>query len=227
MMLQIPQALGPSELSKVRAVIDGATWVDGNLTSGIQARLAKNNLQLPFEAPAREAGAIILKALDRNPLFFSAALPQTTLPPLFNRYGPGQEFKAHIDNAIRPMPGKPGGRLRADLSATLFLTEPDNYEGGALTVQDALGTHQVKLAAGDLILYPSSSIHWVTPVTRGTRTSAFFWIQSLIRDQAQRGLLFDMDLAIQNIAQRSTQDDPAVISLTGAYHNLLRMWADP
>lgn len=226
MMLQIPQVLTADRLAQVRGLIDAGDWEDGNATSGHQSALAKNNLQLPVGSmAAREAGALIMAALSTNPLFVTAALPHTVFPPMFNRYGLGKAFSNHVDNAIRQ--GEGGGRIRTDLSATLFLSEPGGYQGGELTIDDTYGVHQVKLAAGDLILYPSTSLHRVEPVTGGERTAAILWIQSLVRDDARRALLFDMDVAIRGAGRRLGQDDASVISLTGAYHNLLRMWAEP
>jgi PKHD-type hydroxylase len=225
MMLQIPGVLGKDEVARLRALIDAADWTDGNVTSGFQSALAKQNRQLPEGSDAaREAGAVILAALDRHPLFVSAALPARIFPPLFNRYGVGDGFGDHIDNSIRR--DREGRQLRTDLSATLFLTEPDDYDGGELTVDDTYGVHQVKLGAGDMILYPASSLHRVEAITRGARVSSFFWIQSLVRDDARRALLFDMDLAIQRAGAGLGHGDAAVVSLTGAYHNLLRMWAE-
>jgi PKHD-type hydroxylase len=225
MLLHLPQVLDKAAVAQVRQIIDAAEWIDGNATSGFQAAMAKNNLQLPHDAEeAAAAGRIILDGLNANLLFMSAGLPRTILPPLFNRYGPGQTFNSHIDNSIRTLPG--GGALRADLSATLFLTDPDAYDGGELMIEDLYGLHSVKLAAGDLVLYPSSSLHQVTPVTRGERVSSFFWIQSYVRSAEQRTLLFDMDRSIQTLAAKVGQQDPSVISLTGGYHNLLRMWAE-
>ena len=210
----------------MRALIDAAEWIDGNATSGAQSALAKRNEQLPEDSPAaKAAGEAILDALSANPLFVTAALPQTVFPPLFNRYGGGQTFGVHIDNSIRQ--SRDGTvRIRSDLSATLFLTEPEDYDGGELLVEDTYGVHEVKLPAGDMILYPASSLHQVTPVTRGARTSSFFWLQSLIRDDAQRALLFQMDIAIQQLAGKVGAGAPELVSLTGTYHNLLRMWAE-
>lgn len=226
MMLQIPGVLDRDEVARLRALIDAADWVDGNVTSGLQSGLAKRNRQLPEDsAAAREAGATILGALGRNPLFVAGALPATIFPPLFNRYGVGESFGDHIDNAIRQ--SRDGAvRIRTDLSMTVFLSNPGDYDGGELTVDDTYGVHQVKLAAGDAILYPASSLHRVEAITRGERVSSFLWVQSLIRDDARRALLFDMDLAIQRVARRLGQGDAAVVSLTGAYHNLLRMWSE-
>lgn len=226
MLVQIPELISKADVSRVRALIDAAEWVDGNATSGHQSALAKSNLQLPEgSAVAREAGEAVLAALDKSPLFVAAALPARIYPPLFNRYGPGHTFADHIDNAIRPLKGT-DFRIRTDLSATLFLAEPDAYDGGELVVEDTYGVHSVKLAAGDLILYPASSLHRVEPVTRGERVGSFFWIQSLIRDDARRTLLFDMDLAIRGLSQKVGASDPQIVSLTGAYHNLLRQWAE-
>ena len=226
MMLQIPDVLTPDQVSHCRAVLDAAAWIDGNATSGFQAAMAKTNQQLPQDgAAAREVGAVIVQALQAHPLFVSAALPRTILPPLFNRYGEGMGFGDHIDNAIRRDPST-GLALRTDLSATLFLSDPDDYDGGELVVEDAFGSHIVKLPAGGLILYPASSLHHVTEVTRGVRTASFFWIQSLVRDDAKRALLLDMDVAIQRLSGAVGTTDPSVLSLTGTYHNLLRMWAE-
>jgi PKHD-type hydroxylase len=226
MMLQIPQVLTKAEVAECRAILDAGPWVDGNLTSGFQAARAKANEQLPQDSEAAQrVGAVILRALEANPLFVSAALPQIILPPMFNRYGEGMGFKDHVDNAIRRDPLS-GRRLRTDLSATLFLAEPEDYDGGELVVNDLYGVHRVKLEAGDMILYPSSSLHHVTPVTRGARTASFFWIQSLIRDDARRTMLLEMDVAIQRLAQRAEPDDEAILSLTSVYHNLLRQWVE-
>ena len=226
MLLQIPGVLAKPAVAELRRALDAAPWVDGNVTSGPQAALAKRNRQLPQDSPAaRAAGAAIVAALEKSPLFMSAALPHTILPPLFNRYGVGEGFGSHIDNAVR-MNVETGRRIRTDLSATLFLSEPGDYDGGELTVEDTYGDHAVKLEAGDLILYPATSLHVVTPITRGERVAAFFWIQSLIRSDAQRTLLFDMDVAIQSLTAKLGGAEPAIVSLTGAYHNLLRQWAE-
>lgn len=227
MMLQIPGVLSKDEVARLRGMIDSADWVDGNVTSGFQSGLAKRNRQLPEDsAAAREAGAAILAALQKHPLFVAGALPAKIFPPLFNRYGGGEAFGDHVDNAIRQT--RDGAlRLRTDLSMTVFLTEPEEYDGGELTVDDTYGVHQVKLEAGDAILYPASSLHRVEPVTRGERVSSFFWIQSLIRDDGKRALLLDMDMAIQRAAQALGQDDASIVAMTGCYHNLLRMWAEP
>jgi PKHD-type hydroxylase len=218
--------LSAADLAEVRRVIERAEWVDGNVTSGAQAALAKRNRQLPEDSAAAEkAGEVVLDALGRNSLFVAAALPKKVWPPMFNRYAGGEQFAVHVDNAVRV---KRGGaeQLRSDLSATLFLTDPEAYEGGELTIEDTYGAHTVKLAAGDLILYPSSSLHHVTPVTSGERVASFFWIQSMIRDDTQRRVLFDLDVAVQRLASEVGQGHPSLVALTGTYHNLLRMWAE-
>ena len=225
MLLQIPQILNKDETAQALAAAEAGGWVDGNVTSGFQSALAKRNLQLPEGSTAAiDAGALVLAGLRRSALFTTAALPARIFPPMFNRYGPGEAFGDHFDNAVRR--DQHGAMLRADLSATVFLTDPGEYDGGELTIEDTFGLHQVKLEAGDMILYPSSSLHRVEPVTRGRRTAAVLWIQSLVRDDARRTLLFDMDVAIQGAGAKLGQGDPAVVSLTGAYHNLLRMWAE-
>lgn len=226
MMLHIPEVLSKAAVAELRALIDAADWIDGNATSGSQSAMAKQNEQLPESSDAaRRAGERILDALSASPLFVTAALPQIVYPPLFNRYAGGQTFGVHVDNAIRQ--NRDGStRIRSDLSCTLFLTEPEDYDGGELLVEDTYGVHEVKLPAGDLILYPASSLHQVTPVTRGARVSSFFWLQSMIRDDAKRGLLFQMDIAIQQLAAKVGPNAPELVSLTGTYHNLLRMWAE-
>ena len=225
MLLQIPQVLAADEAARFRARIEAAPWVDGNVTSGHQAAQAKYNEQVPEESPvARELGEAIIAALGRNQLFFSAALPKQVYPPLFNRYTGGMNFGNHVDGAIR-VHAPTARRMRADISATLFLTAPEDYDGGELLVEDTYGVHSVKLAPGDVVLYPATSLHRVAPVTRGTRVSSFFWIESMVRDDARRALLFDMDMAILRLS-RDAPGNAALISLTGCYHNLLRMWAD-
>jgi PKHD-type hydroxylase len=226
MLIQVPAVLTAAQVAEVRRIIDAADWVDGNVTSGAQAALAKRNRQLPEDsAAAKRAGEIVLDALGRNPLFMAATLPAKVWPPLFNRYGGGEQFGMHVDNAVRV---KRGGtdRLRSDLSATLFLSDPDTYEGGELTVEDTYGAHAAKLAAGDLIVYPASSLHHVTPVTKGERLASFFWVQSMVRDEIRRRVLFDMDVAVQRLARELGQGHEAVVALTGTYHNLLRMWVE-
>jgi PKHD-type hydroxylase len=225
MLLHVPQVLTREQVAAAVQRLDEAAWVDGRVTAGAQSARAKQNLQLPEDAPqARDIGDVILAALQRTPLFMSAALPLKVFPPLFNRYAGGHAFGSHVDNAIRQVPGTPH-RVRTDLSATLFFVDPDGYEGGELVVEDTYGTHRVKLPAGDMVLYPSTSLHHVTPVTSGARVCSFFWIQSLIRDDGRRTLLFDMDTAIQRLA-RDVPDHPSAIQLTGVYHNLLRQWAE-
>lgn len=225
MLLQVPEVLTRDQVADVRRALDAADWIDGRVTAGHQSARTKNNLQLPEDHPtAREAGGFITQALQRHPLFVSAALPLRVFPPLFNRYQGGNAFGSHVDNAIRQVPGT-AHRIRTDLSATLFLCDPDEYDGGELTVEDTYGVHQVKLPAGHMVLYPSTSLHHVTPVTRGARVASFFWIQSLIRDDAQRTLLFDLDTAIQRVSQ-DLPDNPVAVQLTGVYHNLLRQWAE-
>jgi PKHD-type hydroxylase len=225
-MLAIPALLDADALARVREIVGQGQWVDGNVTSGLQSALAKRNTQLVEDgAAAREAGAIVLDALGRSPLFIAAALPLKVFPPLFNSYEGGEAFGTHIDNAVRIQRGTEF-RIRSDLSATLFLTDPAEYDGGELQVEDEYGAQSVKLAAGDMLLYPASSMHRVTPVTRGRRVASFFWIQSMVRDDSARRTLFDLDSAIQTVAVDRGQDDPAIIRLTGVYHNLLRRWAD-
>jgi PKHD-type hydroxylase len=226
MVIAIPGVLNPDELARCRSLLDRASWIDGNATSGHQSALAKRNRQIDEDSnEARELGGLILDALGRTPLFIAAALPLKVFPPLFNRYEPGDRFDTHIDNAVRLKRGS-DFRLRTDLSATLFFAEPDSYDGGELVIDDQLGSHGLKLPAGDLLLYPASTLHHVTPVTRGVRLASFFWIQSMVRDDAARRTLFDLDSAIQTIAVDRGQEDAAIIQLTGVYHNLLRRWAE-
>lgn len=226
MMLHIPGVLTKAQVAQCRERLDAAEWVDGNATSGTQSALAKRNRQLPEGAPAaRAVGDAIQDALARHPLFFSAALPLKVFPPLFNRYEGGEDFGLHVDNAIRLQRGS-DFRIRSDLSATLFLDDPDTYDGGELVIEDRFGPQVVKLPAGHLALYPASSLHRVTPVTRGARTASFMWLQSMVRDDGERRTLFELDEAIQSVAASNGQGDPAVVKLTGIYHNLLRRWAD-
>lgn len=225
MLLTIPNLVSPDEVRTIRYKLDAAEWVDGRVTAGHQSFLAKDNMQIPEGTPvAQEIGELILQTLGQNPLFISAALPMKVFPPLFNRYSGGQSFGTHIDNAIRHVKGT-SHRVRSDLSATLFFSNPDEYDGGELIVEDTYGIHSVKLPAGHMVLYPSSSLHNVRPVTRGARVSSFFWIQSMIRDDGARTLLFDLD----NVAQRINMEQPNspnAVKLTGIYHNLLRRWAE-
>jgi len=226
MMLPIPDVLDVASLARVRAILDGAEWIDGNATSGAQSALAKRNHQLSeTSAAAREAGGLILDALGRSPTFVAAALPLKVYPPLFNRYEGGETFGAHVDNAIRTQPGS-NFRIRSDLSCTVFLADPDSYDGGELVVEDPSGERRVKLAAGSAILYPSTSVHRVEPVTRGVRLASFLWLQSMVRSGEDRAILFDLDRAIQRTGAELGQGHRAAVELTGVYHNLLRRWAD-
>jgi PKHD-type hydroxylase len=226
MLLEVPAVLDAEAVRAVRARLEAAEWVSGCVTAGFQSTQVKHNLQLPEDSPvARELGASILAALDRNLLFASATLPARVFPPLFNRYGAGHSFGNHVDNAIRTMRGS-SQRVRTDVSATLFLSEPHEYDGGELVIDDTYGPHAVKLKAGHMVLYPGTSLHRVEPIRRGTRLAAFFWIQSLVREDTERTLLFDMDMAIVRLRQQ-LGDSEQVIALTGVYHNLLRRWATP
>jgi PKHD-type hydroxylase len=226
MLIEIPALLSPTQVARFRARLAEASWVDGNVTSGHQSARAKHNEQLPEDsAVSRELGAIVMDALGTSPLFFSAALPKQVFPPLFNRYAPGMAFGNHVDSAFRTHDAM-RLRIRTDLSATLFLSDPESYDGGELVIEDTYGPRAVKLAAGSLVLYPATSLHRVQPVTRGERLASFFWVQSMVRDDAHRTLLFDMDLAIVRLS-RERPGDPALVSLTGIYHNLLRMWGEP
>ena len=228
MLITIPSVLWPDQVAHARGLLGKAAWADGKATAGAQSALAKNNQQLPYDcAEAKEIGETILKNLGQNALFISAALPKAIFPPLFNRYGAAERhsFGDHVDNAIRYLPhGR--GRIRTDLSAALSLSERDSYDGGELVVEDTYGAHQVKLPPGDMILYPATSLHPVEPVTRGVRLASFFWIESMVRDDGRRTLLLDMDVAIRRLAESAGDHDPAIVSLTGCYHNLLRRWAD-
>jgi PKHD-type hydroxylase len=226
MLVAIPSLLDAEGVARVRTVIDAGSWVDGNATSGPQAALAKRNEQLvEDDAATLEAGRLVLDALGRSPLFIAAALPLRIFPPLFNRYAGGQAFDTHVDNAVRLKRGT-DFRLRSDLSCTLFLEDPANYDGGELVVEDVFGEQRVKLGAGDAVLYPASSLHCVEPVTRGTRVASFFWVQSMVRDDGERRILFDLDRAVQRVAAAQGPGDRATVELTGIYHNLLRRWAD-
>jgi PKHD-type hydroxylase len=224
-LLHVPRILTDAQVARCRELMERAAWVDGRATAGHQSARAKDNLQIPEgSAEAREMGEMIVGALERNPLFITSALPLRVFPPLFNRYEPGMNFGAHVDNAVRQVPGTPF-RIRTDLSVTLFISRPEEYDGGELVVEDVFGAHSVKLPAGDLALYPATSLHRVTPVTRGARYASFFWIQSMVRDDGERSLLFDLDMAINQVNQ-AVPDHPAVVALTSCYHNLLRRWAD-
>jgi PKHD-type hydroxylase len=226
MLLEIPAVLTPQQVAHIRSRLEAGPWVDGNVTSGHQSAQAKCNEQLAEESPvARELGAHVMEALGRNALFFSAALPKQVFPPLFNRYREGMNFGSHVDGAIRTHePSRQ--RIRTDLSATLFLSAPDEYEGGELLIEDTYGVQRVKLASGSVVLYPATSLHRVEPIKRGARVASFFWIQSMVRHDAQRSLLFDLDMAIVRLT-RDHPGDAALVSLVGVYHNLLRMWAEP
>ncbi len=225
MMLHIPEVLTRDQVVAMRSALDAADWTDGRATVGPQGAQVKQNRQLAETSPlGAELGAQILAALARNPLYVSAALPLRTVPPLFNSYTGGEHYGAHVDGSIRGVPGSPLP-LRTDLSCTLFLADPEEYDGGELVVTDTYGTHEVKLPAGDMILYPSSSVHKVEPVTRGARVCSFFWVQSMVRDDARRAMLTELDQTIQRLRQRVGDVDD-VISLTSHYHNLLRMWAE-
>lgn len=227
MLLQIPNMLTAAQVAALRVRLEtaDAPWVDGRATAGHTGAPVKFNQQIDERAAmARELGDVVLAALERNPLFISAALPQRVYPPLFNRYGVGMSFGAHVDGSVRLLPGS-GQKIRTDLSATLFLSAPEDYDNGELQIEDTCGLQRIRLAAGDMVLYPASSLHRVTEVTRGTRLACFFWIQSMLRDDARRALLFDLDRAIQRLLSTGA-DQAACISLTGVYHNLLRQWAE-
>ncbi|TAA08107.1 Fe2+-dependent dioxygenase [Pseudoxanthomonas winnipegensis] len=228
MLLHIPQILDADQVRHMRQALEAAEWTDGRETVGAQGARVKRNQQLPDASPLRERlGQQVLAALERNALYFAAALPLRTLPPRFNRYTGGGEYGFHVDGSVMAVdrPGQPRQQVRSDLSCTLFLCEPDEYDGGELIINDTYGEHEVKLPAGDLILYPSSSLHKVTPVTRGARLASFFWVQSMVRDEGRRRLLLEMDTAIQRLTA-SGGDAQAIVQLTGVYHNLLRGWAE-
>ena len=225
MLITIENLLTPDQITHARTTLAQADWIDGRVTAGYQAQEVKRNAQVREGTPAAtELGDLILAALARSPRFMAAALPLRVFPPMFNSYAGGQTFGTHVDTAIRQLVTT-GQRIRTDLSATLFLTDPSDYDGGELDIHDTYGVHSIKLAAGSLVLYPASSLHAVRPVTRGARVSSFFWLQSMIRDDAQRAILFDLDTAIQRIAT-DNPGHPASLPLTGVYHNLLRQWAE-
>ncbi len=235
MLLHVPEILSAAQVDFCRRKLKSAAWADGRITAGHQSALAKHNLQLAETDPlAQELGALVLDGLNRNTTFFAGALPRRIFPPLFNCYRGGQSFGYHVDNAVRyDRSGATPEPLRTDLSATLFLSAPDEYDGGELVIEDSFGTHDVKLPAGDLLLYPASSVHRVMPVTRGARFASFFWIQSMVRDDGERRLLFDLDVAIQSLSAGgsgaetlASGQNAALLRLTGVYHNLLRRWAD-
>ncbi|MFL6791753.1 MAG: Fe2+-dependent dioxygenase [Bradyrhizobium sp.] len=228
MLICVPDVLSKADVTEFRRLMDACAWEDGRSTAGAASALVKRNEQLPPDGEvARQLGNRLLSALTANPRFISAAIPLKIFPPLFNRYAAADRhhFGLHVDNAVRG-DNLTGLRIRTDLSVTLFLSEPDEYDGGELVVEDLYGSHEIKLPAGDLVLYPASSLHLVTPVTRGTRVASFFWLQSMVRDAHARSMIFDLDTAIQALVQRLGRDDPETVKLTGIYHNLIRHWAD-
>ena len=228
MLICVPEVLSKADVADFRRLMDGYAWEDGRSTAGAQSALVKSNQQLPPDSEvSRKLGNRIVSALTANPRFLSAAIPLHIFPPLFNRYAAadGHHFGIHVDNAVRG-DHLTGLSIRTDLSATLFLCEPEEFDGGELVIEDLYGSHEVKLPAGDLVLYPASSLHMVTPVTRGTRVASFFWLQSMIRDAHARSLIFDLDTAIQALVERLGRDDPETVKLTGIYHNLIRRWAE-
>jgi len=224
MLLHIPSVLTPDQIQHCRSVLQNANWADGRMTAGYQSAQVKDNRQLPEDLPeAKALGDMILTALQGSALFIAAALPLKVYPPLFNRYEADMSFGNHVDNALRYLPG--GSRVRTDISATLFLSAPEDYDGGELLIDDTYGAHKVKLPAGDMVLYPATSLHRVAPITRGARTAAFFWIQSMVRTDMQRTLLFDLDMAIGQVS-KELPGHASAVSLTACYHNLLRLWAE-
>jgi PKHD-type hydroxylase len=226
MLICIPDVLSKADVAEFRAVMDAIEWEDGRSTAGAQSAEVKKNEQLPPNGEvSRKLGERVIKALTANPLFVAAAIPLHIFPPLFNRYGVGHRFGVHVDNAVRG-DHLTGTRIRTDLSVTLFLSEPDEYDGGELVVEDYYGSHEVKLPAGQLVLYPATSLHTVTPITRGVRVASFFWLQSMIRDAHARSMIFDLDTAIQGLVERLGRNDPEVVKLSGLYHNLIRYWAE-
>ena len=228
MLVHIKQILSRDELRSARNILERATWGDGRVTAGVQSALAKNNRQLEQQGDASKAlQPLVLQGLNRHMDFFSAALPKRVFPPLFNRYGgSANAFGNHVDNAVRFIPGTQGERVRTDISCTLFLAEPDEYEGGELIIEDTFGSKSIKLPAGDMVLYPGTSVHRVEPVTRGHRLASFFWVESMVRSDEQRRMLYEMDRHLMHLRGTVGETDPAVIGLTGMYHNLLRAWAD-
>lgn len=226
MLIEVPNLLPPAKAAELRARLEAAEWVDGRTTAGPQAARTKRNQQLPQGSPlASELGEQVLEGLAASDLFRSAALPLKILPPLFNRYDVGEGFGVHIDNAIRAVPNS-HVRVRTDLSATLFLSDPDTYDGGELVIEDVYGAQEVKLPAGHMILYPAKSLHRVEAITRGTRIASFFWVQSMVRDDGERAMLFDLDQAIQALVRQLGIEHPQIVGLTGVYHNLVRRFAD-
>ncbi|UFX42596.1 Fe2+-dependent dioxygenase [Bradyrhizobium sp. 41S5] len=228
MLVCVPNVLSKADVADFRRIMDASEWEDGRSTAGAASAMVKRNEQLPPDSEvARQLGNRILSALSASPRFISAAIPLQIFPPLFNRYAAsdGHHFGLHVDNAVRG-DKRTGLRIRTDLSVTLFLSEPEEYDGGELVIEDLYGSHEIKLPAGDLVLYPASSLHLVTPVTRGTRVASFFWLQSMVRDAHARSLIFDLDTAIQALVERLGRDDPETVKLTGIYHNLIRHWAE-
>ena len=226
MLLAVPDLLSAEQLRQARALLDRAPWVDGKATAGHQSAQVKNNEQIPEgSAEPRALGEMIVAAIERNPLFISAALPARVFPPLFNRYGAGMAFGAHVDNAIRTVTGT-AARIRTDVSCTVFLAAPEEYDGGELVIEDTYGAQSVKLPAGHAVVYPATSLHRVEPVTRGARVASFFWMQSMVRDDGRRAMLFDLDMAIQRIRADLPAGHPGPVQLTATYHNLLRQWAE-
>jgi PKHD-type hydroxylase len=226
MLVCIPEVLSKAEVARFRAAMDSVSWEDGRSTAGAQSAMVKRNEQLPPDSPlSRRLGEEVIKAITANPLFISAAVPLRIFPPLFNRYGVGQHFGLHVDNSVRG-DQLTGLRIRTDLSVTLFLSEPDDYDGGELVVEDHYSAQRIKLPAGHLVLYPATSLHAVTAITRGTRVASFFWLQSMIRDEATRRMIFDLDSAIQGLVERLPRNDPEIVRLSGLYHNMIRHWAE-
>ncbi|MGJ5129792.1 MULTISPECIES: Fe2+-dependent dioxygenase [unclassified Bradyrhizobium] len=228
MLICVPGVLSKDDVADFRHIMDDSDWEDGRSTAGAQSAMVKRNEQLPPDSEvARKLGHRIISAMTANPRFLAAAIPQQIFPPLFNRYSAesGHHFGIHVDNAVRG-DKLTGLRIRTDLSVTLFLSEPEDYDGGELVIEDLYGSHEVKLPAGDLVLYPASSLHMVTPVTRGVRVASFFWLQSMIRDPLARSMIFDLDTTIQGLSHRMGRDDPEMVRLTGLYHNLIRYWAE-
>lgn len=225
MIVHVPKVLNAEQIARCREVMNRGSWIDGRVTAGYQSAAVKNNRQLAENGPeARDLGDMIVAALERCPLFITAALPLRVFPPLFNRYEGGESFGTHLDNSVRQIPGTPY-RIRTDLSATLFLSAPQEYDGGELVIEDVFGAHAAKLPAGDMVLYSASSLHHVNPVTRGVRLASFFWVQSMVRDDGERSLLFDLDMAINKVNQ-TLPNHGAVVELTNCYHNLLRRFAE-
>ncbi|NHN88347.1 Fe2+-dependent dioxygenase [Acetobacter conturbans] len=226
MLVHIPNVLTAEDLAYCRKTLEESEWVDGKVTAGDQSAKAKHNLQIPQKSEvALELGDVILRALGQSALFTTVALPLRVFPPLFNRYDAGMQFRSHVDNAIRPLP-ETNFRIRTDVSSTLFLSDPEEYDGGELIIEDTYGSHSVKLPAGDLVLYPATSLHHVAPVTRGSRWASFFWTQSMVREDAKRTLLYNFDCSIIEVRKNLSDDHPAVLGLTATYHNLVREWAE-